>query len=108
MLTMGLGIVATAGSMMFSHYFSGTGRPHHNMIGSAIGLVFTLVPGLIFIPRYGLLAAGLIASISYIMNMTYLMVVFIKMTGARASDFMIGIKDVRFVFNEMKKLKANV
>jgi len=106
MMTLALGIVATAASMMFSHYFSGTGRPHHNMIGSAIGLVFTLVPGLIFIPRYGLLAAGIIASVSYIMNMTYLLVVFINVTGAKAHHFIIGVNDIRFALKELRKLRA--
>ncbi|MCX6234042.1 MAG: polysaccharide biosynthesis C-terminal domain-containing protein [Bacteroidetes bacterium] len=104
MLTLALGILATAVSMLVSHFFSGTGKPQHNMIGSAIGLVFTLVLGLVFIPRYGLIAAGLTASVSYIMNMAYLLIVFIRRSGAEIKDFLISREDYLFVRSEVKKI----
>jgi O-antigen/teichoic acid export membrane protein len=104
MLTLAVGILATAVAMLMSHFFAGTGKPQHNMIGSAIGLVFTLVLGLIFIPRYGLIAAGLTASISYIMSMIYLLIVFIRMSGAGIKDFLISRDDYLFVKTEVKKI----
>jgi O-antigen/teichoic acid export membrane protein len=104
MMTMALGIVATAVSMLISHYFSGTGKPYHNMIGSAIGFVFTLVLGLIYIPKYGLVAAGWTASVSYIMNMVYLLIVYIKITGTGIKEFIIMKEDYLFIRNEVKKI----
>lgn len=59
------GIVLFSASIVISPYFSGTGRPHINTIGSAIGLVFTVLLGLILIPAYGITGAGITASVSY-------------------------------------------
>lgn len=101
-LSLAAGILATAVSLMFSHYFSGMGAPVHNMIGSGIGLVLTLVLGLIFIPRFGIVAAGLTASVSYLANLLYLMSVFIYKTKPDVRDFMIRKDDFRFILNELK------
>jgi len=104
MLTLALGIMATACSMMFSHYFSGTGRPGFNMIGSGIGLVFTLVLGLVFIPVFGIVAAGLTASVAYLMNMAYLLYMFCKVTGSGVKDFLINKEDVMYFRKEVLRL----
>ncbi|MDD5508206.1 MAG: polysaccharide biosynthesis C-terminal domain-containing protein [Bacteroidales bacterium] len=101
-LSLFIGILATSVSLMFSHYFSGMGMPRHNMVGSAIGLVLTLVLGLIFIPKYGIIAAGLTASVSYLANLIYLMVVFIYKTKPDLRDFMIRSDDLRLFLNELK------
>lgn len=95
------GILAIALSMMFSHYFTGTGRPKYNMIGSLIGLVLTLVLGLIFIPEYGLVAAGITASFSYFVTMLYLFFMFRKISGALMSDFRFKKDDLRYFSSEI-------
>jgi O-antigen/teichoic acid export membrane protein len=100
-LSLSAGILATSVSLMFSHYFSGMGMPRHNMIGSAIGLVLTLVSGLIFIPTYGIIAAGLTASVSYLANLFYLMAVFIHKTKPGVRDFMIQKDDFRLIISEI-------
>lgn len=102
-LSLASGILATALSLMFSHYFSGTGQPVHNMVGSAMGVVVTLVSGLIFIPRYGIIAAGLTASVSYLVNMVYLMTVFTIKSGVSVRDFMIRKADLRYLMSEIRK-----
>ncbi len=99
------GILATAISMMFSHYFTGVGKPKYNMIGSSIGFIFTLILGFSFIPKYGIIAAALTASVSYMANMVYLMVIFIKFTGAKSSDFALKKDDVRFLWNEIRLIR---
>lgn len=102
-LSLAAGILATALSLMFSHYFSGTGQPVHNMVGSALGVVVTLVLGLIFIPRYGIIAAGLTASASYLVNMVYLMTVFSVKSRVSIRDFIIRKADFRYFVNEIRK-----
>ncbi len=102
--TLAVGLLATACSMMFSHYFSGTGEPRHNMLASGIGLVFTLVLGLIFIPLFGLEAAGLTASVAYLMNLIYLVAVFARKTKSGWKDFMLDTADIRYFRQEFKRL----
>ncbi len=102
-LSLATGILATAAALTFSHYFSGIGLPVHNMIGSAIGLVLTLVLGLIFIPKFGIIAAGITASVSYLANMIYLISVFIYRTRPSAMDFMIQKEDFSLLIQEWKK-----
>lgn len=75
------GIVAMAISLMYSHYFSGTGIPVHNTVSSAIGLLFTIILGLTLIPSYGIIGAGITASSSYISSMVYQAIKFKKYTG---------------------------
>ncbi|HOW26183.1 MAG TPA: oligosaccharide flippase family protein [Bacteroidales bacterium] len=101
-LSLSAGILATAVSLMFSHYFSGMGMPRHNMIGSCIGLVLTLVSGLIFIPKFGIVAAALTASVSYLANLIYLMTVFIYKTNPDRKDFFIQKEDFRMLMSELK------
>jgi O-antigen/teichoic acid export membrane protein len=92
-LSLSPGVLATAASMILSHYYSGTGKPVHNMIGSSLGLIVTLVLGLIFIPEFGIVAAGLTASFSYLVNLGYLLAVFIKREKPVIMDFIIRKND---------------
>jgi O-antigen/teichoic acid export membrane protein len=102
--TLAVGLLATACSMMFSHYFSGTGTPKHNMIASGIALVFTLILGLIFIPLFGLEAAGLTASAAYLINLFYLVYVFMRKTKSTWKDFMLDGSDIRYFGQELKRI----
>jgi O-antigen/teichoic acid export membrane protein len=74
------GIVAMAASQAFSHFFSGVGRNKHNVIGSAIGLLITMVAGYVMIPSHGLEGAAITASLAYCGNTLYQAVVFLRST----------------------------
>jgi len=102
--TMSLGIVSIAISMMFSHYFSGRGKPYHNTISSGIGFVFTLGLGLLLIPRFGLAGAGITASIAYTTAMIYQLIVFIKIADVKMSEFLISKSDFQLFVHESKSL----
>jgi len=107
-LSLAAGILATAVALMFSHYFSGIGLPVHNMIGSAIGLILTLVLGLLFIPKHGIIAAGITASVSYLANLAYLMAVFIVRTRPSIRDFIIQKDDFRLLVQELRGKRQQV
>lgn len=107
LILLAAGILATAISMMFSHYFTGVGKPKYNMIGSSIGFIFTLILGFSFIPKYGIMAAALTASVSYLANMIYLMVIFMKLTGVKFSDFKLKKEDARFIWNEIRSITSS-
>ncbi len=96
------GILAMVPSMMFSHYFSGTGLPKFNMIGSAIGLIITVLFGFTLIPKYGLVGAGITASLSYTTTAIYQFVIFIRLTNTGLREFLITRNDIILISRELK------
>lgn len=103
--TLAPGILIVPCSMILSAYFSGTGKPHIGAIGSGIGLVATLAIGFAIIPVYGLWAAGVASSATYLVSAVYLFNRFIKISGSRMSDFYPKKEDMRFIRKELKALK---
>ncbi len=65
------GVIALAANTIFSHYFSGTGQPRYNLYSSLVGLAITIPALIILVPRYGLLGAGISASLAYSMAVVY-------------------------------------
>jgi len=104
MYTLAAGILTFSVSINLSPYFSGMGKPMHNTISAAIGLVFTLVLCILLIPRMKLPGAALAASASYIAATVYQFIVFIRMTKVRPADFLLRITDIRVVIAEVKKM----
>jgi O-antigen/teichoic acid export membrane protein len=102
------GIVSVSLSLMFSHYFSGTGKPHYNTIASLIGLVFTLVLGFTLIPLYGLTGAGLTSSISYLSGVIYQIMIFRRITGVKWRGFVPDKTDMHFAIKQVKDMFAKV
>lgn len=101
-LSLSAGIISIAVSLMFSHYFSGIGKIYINTIGSGIGFVFTLICGLILIPKYHLIGAGITASVSYFMMTLFHFLMFIKISKAKIRDFIITADDYRLFISEIK------
>lgn len=94
-LSISAGIFSVAISLMFSHYFSGSGKPWHNTISSGIGLIFTVSLGIILIPELGITGAGLTSSIAYSAGMIYQLIIFKHMTHAELRDFIPDSGDIR-------------
>ncbi len=102
-LALGLGVVALAATMIFSHYFSGTGQPKYNLHASLAGLVITLIfiyPAVFY---WGITGAGIIASLAYFVSSLYQAIVFCRLSGCSFSDFWISRKD----FEMMKSLVSD-
>lgn len=96
------GIIAVSVSLMLSHYFSGTGHPHHNTISSGIGLIFTVILGYALIPIYGLAGAAITASVSYLSSMAYQLMVFRKITSLPWKSFLPSGDDIVRMKEELK------
>ncbi|HNW70962.1 MAG TPA: polysaccharide biosynthesis C-terminal domain-containing protein [Bacteroidales bacterium] len=60
------GVLVFVNALILGHYFSGTGKYYVNSIGSAIGLLITIIMSVILIPAYGYLGAAFTATISYL------------------------------------------
>ncbi|MFT3885299.1 MAG: polysaccharide biosynthesis C-terminal domain-containing protein [Flavobacteriales bacterium] len=89
------GILAMSASQAFSHFFSGTGRNRHNVIGSGTGLLVTLVAGFLLVPHHALLGAAATASLAYTVNATYQAFMFMRITGLPWHGLLPGMADMR-------------
>ncbi|HEX2616580.1 MAG TPA: polysaccharide biosynthesis C-terminal domain-containing protein [Flavobacteriales bacterium] len=105
MIMLAPGILAMAASQAFSHFYSGTGRNRHNVIGSGIGLAVTLVAGYLLIARWGLVGAAATASLAYGLNALYQTVVFLRVTGTHWRALLPGRSDVIRLRNAFQRLR---
>jgi len=92
------GVIALAANTIFSHYFSGTGQPRYNLYASLTGLAVTIPSLIILVPRFGLVGAGISASLAYSMAVVYQGWVFHKKTSTDFSDLLINRNDIRLFF----------
>ena len=95
MFILSAGILTFSVSIILSPFFAGTGRPAINTRTNAAGLAFTLLTSLWFIPRLGLPGAALSASISYTAATVYQLMVFIKVSGFKGTDFLIRSSEIK-------------
>ncbi|MFZ4564297.1 MAG: polysaccharide biosynthesis C-terminal domain-containing protein [Bacteroidales bacterium] len=102
--SLAIGIVTLSVSMIFSGFFSSINKPYHNTVSSAIGLIFTIVFGLLLIPKFGIIGAGIAATFSYTFATLYQFIIFSRMTKLRLRDFLITRTEVRLLYGEFKKL----
>jgi O-antigen/teichoic acid export membrane protein len=72
------GIMANSASIIFAHYFSGTGMHKHNFIASALGLTLGVITAFLFIPTYGATAAAASASVAFGIQAIYFALVYIR------------------------------
>ncbi|MGE5425029.1 MAG: polysaccharide biosynthesis C-terminal domain-containing protein [Syntrophothermus sp.] len=98
MLILGPGILTFSVNVVLSPYFSGSGKPRYNTITASVGLAFTLITGLILIPRFGLAGAAMSATISYSCATLYQFLVFIRISGIHAKDFLLRGAEFRSVY----------
>ena len=104
MVSLAAGILTLSVSITISPFFSGIGKPHHNTVSSAIGLVFTIVGGYVLIPKIGLIGAGISASISYTMATIYQVIVFARFARLKMKDLMVTKAEISMLRTEIKKV----
>jgi O-antigen/teichoic acid export membrane protein len=102
--SLGFGIISLSVNMMFSAFFSGTGKIYLNTYGSLIGLTITLCTAFILIPKYGIIGAAIVNSISYCSTTIYSIVVFKNTTGTKLHEFLINYYDFNRLMNSIKAL----
>jgi len=91
------GLVAMSGSQVLSHYLSGTGRIRHNLIGSGLGMVITVLVGWPLIKGYGLAGAAATATLAYATSLCYQVIVFLRHADVRVGDLLPHTDDPRKV-----------
>ncbi len=103
-ISLGVGVLSIALSTLFSSYFSGTGKPYHNTIASIIGLLVTMSLGFTLIPKYGIIAAAIIASAAYLSSVIYQIIVFIKISNSKFKEFIPQKNDFIYIKSEFQQL----
>jgi O-antigen/teichoic acid export membrane protein len=95
--TLAPGILLYTVSKVITHFFSGTGRYHYNLICTFAGLLVTLLVGFYWIPKDPLVGAGYTASISYLCTTILFMYFFIKLEKISLKQFLPSMQDFRLI-----------
>lgn len=98
------GVVFLAANTIFSHYFSGTGKPKYNLYASLVGLFVTIPAVLLLIPAFQLVGAGISASLAYGASVLYQWLVFKKLTHTKTSELRISMHEIKTFVVSLKRL----
>ncbi len=87
MLLLTPGILSLSVLAMLSAYFLGHGQVHINMQGAALALMIMVLGDYLFVPKYGIIAAAIVSSVSYMTNLAYAIFRFNKYFNMPLSEF---------------------
>ena len=104
MITLAPGVVFMAANMVFSHYFSGVNKPKHNLYGALVGLAVTIPSLYLLIPPFGMVGAGISASLTNLAIITYQWIVFKKINKTSAKELLVTKEDVMLLIAEIKNI----
>lgn len=98
------GVLALSANAIFSHYFSGTGRPKYNLFASLTGF-FVVIPALLLlIPPFGIFGAALAASLAYIASASYQAIVFTRLNHTALREWLPGREELDMLRQLVKKV----
>ncbi len=103
MLLLSPGILAIAISDIIGYYFSGIKELKILNIKSIVGLAITLVFSFLLIPKYGILGACIVTTLSYSVSALLLFLKFYRSTDFRIQDYLITKEDLRLVKEKLMK-----
>jgi O-antigen/teichoic acid export membrane protein len=94
-LVLSPGVLFFSLSFVLSSFFSGTGRHHINSISSIAGLIAIVLLSVILIPKYGIVGAGISASISYLITTIIKLRYFKLISGCKTFDLLYKKNDLK-------------
>lgn len=106
-LSLSPGVIALSANTIFSHYFSGTGKPAYNLTAALIGLGLSIPLLLLFIPLWGLTGAGIGTSLAYLATVVYQWFMFRKMTKTKLREMLPDRNDFRELMKAIRTLRSN-
>lgn len=104
MIALAPGVVFMAANMVFCHYFSGVNMPKHNLYGALVGLAVTVPSLYLLIPPFGMVGAGISASITHLATILYQWIVFKRINNISAKELLVTKEDVKMLVSEIKSL----
>ncbi|WEK68611.1 MAG: polysaccharide biosynthesis C-terminal domain-containing protein [Candidatus Chryseobacterium colombiense] len=103
MLLLSPGILAIAVSDMIGYYFSGIKELKILNVKSIVGLVITVAFSFFLIPKYGILGACIVTTLSYSVSALLLFLKFYRSTDFNIRDYLITKEDVRLAKERLMK-----
>ncbi len=100
-----LGVLLLNATTTFTQYFASKGNFHIATIASTIGLIPTLVLGLLLIPRYGITGAAISTSLSYTIIFLIEYYYFRKYSKAKLKDLIPKKEDFNYFISLIKTIK---
>lgn len=97
------GVAIFALTSVYAHYFSGTARPRISSNSSIIGLIITLVFGLLLIPNYEMNGVAITASLSFISSGVYLIIMMLKEPHASVNKLLPNENDTKKMLEFIKR-----
>lgn len=104
MIALAPGVVFMAANMVLCHYFSGLNMPKHNLYGALVGLAVTIPSLYLLIPSYGMIGAGISASMTHLATIIYQWIVFRKINKISERVLLVTKEDVNMLFAGIKDL----
>lgn len=104
-ITLSPGVFFFSISFIISSYFSGTGKHYINSISSIVGLIIIAVLAFVLIPDYGIIGAGIAASVSYFSTTFVKIFYFIKLSEIKIMQLFPAKNDWRNLLQLIKSLK---
>lgn len=102
MVSLAPGVVFQSARMVLSHYFSGVNMPKHNLYGALVGLAVTIPSLYLLIPPFGMVGAGISASLTHLSIMLYQWIVFKKHNHVSLKELLVTKDDVKLFVSEVK------
>ncbi|MBN1952777.1 MAG: polysaccharide biosynthesis C-terminal domain-containing protein [Bacteroidales bacterium] len=90
------GILLFSMSFILSGLFSGTGKYSYNVMASISGLLVTLMLAILLIPRFGLVGAGITASVSYIVSVSVKLIILFRRYPVSRKQLIIRKADFNY------------
>ena len=95
MIALAPGVVFMAANTVFCHYFSGVNMPKYNLYGALVGLIVTIPSLYLLIPPFGMVGAGIAASLTHLATIIYQWIVFKKINKTSAKELLVTKEDVK-------------
>jgi O-antigen/teichoic acid export membrane protein len=102
-ISLSIGIIALSCTTVISPFFSGTGNHKLNTWSAFAGFIMTLIAGILFIPLYDVIGAGITATLSYLVTLFFQLYLFGKLTEIKFHDFYINKKDITYAVQSLKQ-----
>jgi O-antigen/teichoic acid export membrane protein len=99
--TLAPGVIIFNITSITGHYFSGTGKYHLNAFAMLAGLIVTIACGLLLIPAYGIIGAGITASLSYTVTSLILALIFLNKAKCSIFDLLPKWRDINSYYKDL-------
>lgn len=99
------GIIFYNISMVINHYFSGLGRYRVSTVAYFLGLIVVIALSVVAIPHYGMMEAGIISSLSYVITSLFYMIYFSRDAKIKVLQLFPSVSDIPWLVKRIKELK---